>query len=63
MIIHCGVCQKMPNEIRDVVLNAAADGVTPELYAKQDGTYNSATGKFYCTPCYIAIGMPLGKAT
>ncbi len=25
-----------------------------------EGTYNASTGRFWCDPCYIAIGMPMG---
>ncbi len=25
-----------------------------------EGTYNAKNGHFWCDPCYIAIGMPMG---
>ena len=31
-------------------------------YARTDGTYNSASGFFWCDPCYIVVGSPPGKA-
>lgn len=27
---------------------------------REEGTYNSATNRFACDECYIAIGMPAG---
>ena len=34
-----------------------------DTYVREnEGTYNPDTGYFYCTDCYIKIGMPLGTA-
>lgn len=29
---------------------------------REEGTYNRATGGFWCTACYCRVGMPLGVA-
>lgn len=61
--IVCKVCGKEPHEIREYIKYGEAEELTPEKFVRQnEGTYNPATGKFYCTSCYIAIGMPLGTA-
>jgi len=37
--------------------------VTPQQYVEEnEGTYNAFSHFFYCTDCYIAVGMPLGIA-
>lgn len=62
-IIECKVCGKKPSEIKEYIEYSEIEGLNPEKYViKNEGTYNHETGKFYCTSCYIAIGMPLGKA-
>jgi hypothetical protein len=61
--MRCKICRKQPHEISEYVDAAEVEGVTPEEYVRsEEGTYNRATGLFYCTNCYIAIGMPLGTA-
>ncbi len=32
-----------------------------EYIRHSDGTYNSATERFWCDPCYVAIGTPAGR--
>lgn len=59
---HCKICGKTPDEINEYIKCADEEGVTPEQYVRTDGTYNYATHQFYCTECYIKIGMPLGTA-
>lgn len=61
-IVHCAICKKMPHELSEYVELAEENGTTPAEEATQDGTYNRNSGAFYCTGCYIAIGMPNGKA-
>ncbi|MNG13225.1 hypothetical protein D3C84_968920 [compost metagenome] len=40
---------------------AAEEHMSPEEYViREEGTYNGfEKERFYCTPCYIAAGMPL----
>lgn len=59
----CKECGRHPEEIPEYVFEAEREGITPEEYVRrEEGTYNSETGYFYCTDCYITLGMPLGKA-
>jgi hypothetical protein len=65
--MKCKVCGKRPDEIEEYVEMANdKEGFgcdTPEeVVIREEGTYNSRTGLFYCTDCYIKIGMPLGTA-
>lgn len=63
MEMRCKVCGKKPDEIDEYIDMARQEETTPELFVKtEEGTYNRETGKFYCTSCYIKIGMPLGTA-
>jgi len=63
MICKCRRCGKTPDKLSEYVSSAKMEGVTPEEYVQQnEGTYNAKTGLFYCTDCYIALGMPRGKA-
>lgn len=62
-VIACIDCGKKPEEIKYIVNNAKADKVTPDEWIKEnEGTFNRENNKFYCDPCYIAAGTPLGKA-
>jgi len=62
--MKCKICGKHPSEIEEYV--EIADGnkeaITERFMAAEEGTYNPETKLFYCTHCYIAIGMPLGTA-
>lgn len=61
--MRCKVCGKAPEEIDEYVDMGEVEGLTPEEFVRQEeGTYNPETGMFYCTACYIKIGMPLGTA-
>jgi hypothetical protein len=60
--MKCKICGKQPHELEEYVEMAEVEGCTPEEYAKTDGTYNPETDLFYCTDCYIKVGMPLGTA-
>ena len=62
MIIKCKSCGKHPDEIEEYVDCAREEKMTPDELAQTDGTFNQATGEFYCTDCYISNGMPLGTA-
>jgi aspartate carbamoyltransferase regulatory subunit len=61
--IKCKRCGKHPNELSEYIECAEEEGITPDEYVvREEGTYNEKTGLFYCTPCYVKVGMPLGKA-
>ena len=63
MPVRCCYCGESPNKIIEYVESAKDSKCTPvEYVANCDGTYNKDTGEFACTDCYIAYGMPLGKA-
>ena len=62
-MIQCKRCNRKPKDIIEYVVSAEDYGCTPNEYVKmEEGTYNDVTKKFYCTRCYISVGMPLGKA-
>ena len=61
---RCKGCGKTPEQLQEYV-DLARDGgyESPEQAVReQEGTFDPATGLFYCTDCYIKAGMPLGKA-
>ena len=59
----CKRCGCTASELNEYIDMAKEEGMTPDEYLRrEEGTYNSETNLFYCTPCYIAVGMPLGKA-
>ena len=62
-IIRCRRCKRTPEEIPEYIGCAAENDCTPDEYVeREEGTFNRATGEFWCTECYIARGMPLGTA-
>jgi hypothetical protein len=56
----CFRCKRVASEIPGIVETAEVEEMTPQEYAREDGTYNSVTGHFACDKCYIEIGMPSG---
>ena len=61
--VRCKICKHKPDEIDEYIWAAEEENMTPEEYVKkEEGTYNSRTGQFYCTECYIKAGSPLGTA-
>ena len=55
----CFKCKKRPHEIEEYVEAAEAEGITPDEFVQiGEGTYNKKNGHFFCTDCYIEIGMP-----
>lgn len=61
--VKCRGCGKCPDALKECVNGSRIEEVTPEEYVKQnDGTYNPATGLFYCDMCYVKSGCPLGTA-
>lgn len=66
MEIKCKICERKPDQIAEYVNLAREEPEyfdSPEHFVrKEEGTYNPKTGLFYCTNCYIKIGMPPGTA-
>lgn len=63
MDLKCKVCGKSPSELEEYIEMGKAESLTPDEFVRQEeGTLNKQTGLFYCTDCYIKIGMPLGTA-
>lgn len=64
MEVVCAECGKHPDQISEYVDVYEIEGCqSPDEYViRNEGTFNRATGKFYCTVCYVKAGMPLGKA-
>jgi len=65
MEIRCKVCRRAPHEIKeyvDIYREGDKYDSPEEACIYEEGTFNSETGKFYCTKCYISVGMPLGTA-
>ena len=61
--IHCSICNRKPEEISEYIDMAEVEGGTPsENVIRNEGTYSPMTGHFYCTTCYIKLGMPNGLA-
>ena len=59
----CAECGRDSSEISEYQSMAIVNGCTPdEAVESQEGTFNKRDGIFYCTRCYIKIGMPLGVA-
>jgi hypothetical protein len=59
--MECIECKKSPHELSEYIEAAKEEDMEIEEYVRQEeGTYNRfAKGKFYCTMCYIKVGMPL----
>lgn len=61
--ISCKCCNKTPDELEEYKYLAERYNSSPrDVAMAEEGTYNPRTGKFYCTECYIKVGMPTGKA-
>jgi hypothetical protein len=62
-IVKCAICDQQPHQLSEYVWAAEDEGLSPEEYVKdEEVTFNSDNNLFYCTACYIAAGMPPGKA-
>jgi CYTH domain-containing protein len=62
--VKCKGCNKKPDEISEYneMVEAGDYKTAEEAVRCEEGTFNSKTGAFYCTSCYIEAGCPLGKA-
>jgi len=55
-------CQRPAADIPEIVAGAKLDGVSPDVYAREDGTFDQQTGQFACLDCYLKLGMPSSDA-
>lgn len=61
--IRCNGCKRHPRDISAYDYFAELEGISNEEYVLQEeGTYNDYNGHFWCDPCYIKAGQPLGVA-
>jgi len=61
--MKCKVCGREPKDIDEYIEAADDEEMKPDDYVRaEEGTFNDETELFYCTMCYIEIGMPLGTA-
>ena len=60
----CVGCGKTPEQLHEYSTAYVGDEqVSAEEYVwREEGTLNQENGHFWCTPCYIKAGTPLGKA-
>lgn len=60
----CAGCGRHPKDIPEYIERMMAEGFASpdEAVRQEEGTYNPDTDRFWCTECYIRVGMPLGKA-
>ena len=60
----CMGCKKAPHEISEYIDMAESEGYASpaEFVWALEGTLNRENGHFLCTECYIAAGMPSGRA-
>lgn len=55
----CGVCGRTPPEIDEYCEAAETLGMSADTYVRsEEGTYNADEDAFFCTACYVKIGMP-----
>lgn len=63
---RCKICGKRPAELEEYAERARTESKyfkdADDVVRKDEGTYNRETGAFYCTDCYVDIGMPVGTA-
>lgn len=61
--MKCKICGKKPEQISEYITESKLANLTPSEFVRlEEGTYNPTTDLFYCTNCYIKIGMPRGVA-
>jgi hypothetical protein len=62
----CVGCGKTPDQLAEYVEMVAPDyggfKSADEAVRKNEGTFNRQNQHFWCTSCYIKVGMPLGVA-
>ena len=61
--VRCLECGRRPDQIMEYRRAAVQEDIPPEHYVKaNEGTYNREIKKFWCTECYVILGMPEGVA-
>jgi len=59
----CIRCEKTPPDILEYSPEMTGEKLDADTYVwRNEGTLNKSNGHFYCTDCYIKVGMPLGVA-
>lgn len=57
--MSCGKCGKAPGDIEEYVIFGGFEDMSAEDFCwDNEGTLDRRTGRFLCTNCYIAVGMP-----
>lgn len=59
--LECPFCNREPEQIAEVVSHASQEAMTPEQFAKTDGTYSADHNLFCCTSCYVKLDTPTIK--
>jgi len=64
MDIRCNGCHGTPEEIEEYQPDSTGlpDVSATDYVKREEGTFNTENGHFWCTACYIKAGMPLGVA-
>ncbi len=64
IVTYCVGCQRYPDEIQEYVDLAREFEYSSakEAVRNEEGTLNDSNGHFWCTECYIRVGMPAGSA-
>ena len=60
----CVGCRRTPAELSEYA-DLVADGeyaTANDAVFENEGTFNAVVNTFYCTPCYVKAGTPLGVA-
>lgn len=64
--VICHECGRAPEEIGEyrtaAQLSTREDDTPTDYVMREEGTYNPHERTFWCTECYLKIGMPLGVA-
>jgi nitrate reductase cytochrome c-type subunit len=62
-LYKCKICGCKPCQIMEYVNISDTQKISmTEWIESKENTLNKKSNEFYCTECYIKIGMPLGTA-
>lgn len=60
---RCVRCGRAPAQISEYQPEVTGEEMSAEEFVwAEEGTLNHENGHFWCTDCYIQIGLPLGTA-
>ena len=61
--IRCRGCNKTPDELDEYISQYEEMGCASptDMVIQEEGTFDPATNRFWCTVCYIQAGMPLNR--